>query len=113
MIWAAGNVPLSVAGIDPTRNRVTSSFALPHPENDMVAAGGSLWIASATAGVVDRIDPLTGRLMASFSVADAGSLAVAQGAVWALSTTTGSLVRIDTSTSMATDRFPAGVPAFA
>ena len=113
MIWAAGNDTLSVAGIDPTHNRVTTSFELPHSENDMVAAGGSLWIASATAGVVDRIDPLTGGLMASISLPDAGSLAVTQGAVWALSTTTGNLVRIDTSTNTVTDRFAAGVPGFA
>jgi len=101
----------SITVIDPNTNQVTRSFLLPHPAADILAADGSLWVASTSAGVVDRIDASTGRVVASINVERPVGLAAQGSAVWVGSGN--AAVRIDSGSNRVTDRVDVGGAVFA
>jgi DNA-binding beta-propeller fold protein YncE len=102
-VWAIGS---SLWRIDPVGNRVAGTIRVPLGGGDVrsVAAGeGGVWITDNSTGVVTRVDPRTGKVVANIRVAPAKSgaplgVAVGEGEVWA-ETYSGTALRIDPSTN--------------
>ena len=115
-VWAASwfTEPAGkVVRIDPTRNVVTATIALPATGFTWVAAGsGSVWVAIAEGGpepgashrlTVVRIDPQTNSIVATLrpGVAPArpAPIAIGEGAVWATNFEESTVARIDPATN--------------
>jgi streptogramin lyase len=106
-----------------------------------VPAFGSIWIASAAEGTVQRVDPTTGRIVATITVADprrllaAGcapssehayatgsfgvracdapsAVAAGAGAIWAVANDTNAIVRVDPTRNAITDTIALGFSAW-
>ncbi len=129
MVLAALSVAAAACGstaataIPTARNPklVISVGALPTP---FIASGaGSIWVPVGGEGVVARVDPASGRVLARIKVGDPAklpsaariahdvpeSVAVGFGSVWAATGDTESVVRIDPATDRITARIPVGV----
>ena len=73
---------------------------------------GFAWVADATEGTVDQIDPGANRIVGSLEVGNGPrGVAVAFGAVWVLAAVDGEVVRIDLARGEVTDRTPGGLEA--
>jgi DNA-binding beta-propeller fold protein YncE len=106
-----------------------------------VPAFGSIWVASAADGTVQRIDPATGAIIATITVADpkgllaAGcapssehayatgsfglracdapsAIAAGAGAIWAVANDTNAIVRVDPARNAVTDTIAVGFSAW-
>jgi YVTN family beta-propeller protein len=93
--------------IDPAKNAVTARWKLDLPVG-VVGAFGSVWAAGA--GGVIRVDPVSGKVVATIAVvAGAGWTAASADAVWV--TSPNGLVRIDPQTNTVAATIPlAGQP---
>ncbi|WP_017668556.1 hypothetical protein [Sandarakinorhabdus sp. AAP62] len=78
-------------------------------EMNVVAGAGAIWVASDAKGVVARVDPMSGAIIARVSV-DAGTsyLAFGHDAIWAVSAGTQTLQRIDPASNTVVARTPLG-----
>ncbi len=96
----------SIARIDPATNRVGDAIAL----GDFAALalfidGDSLWAADFDAGVVERIDTRTGRVLATLpGIPQVMGFAAGFGGIWANSDT-GGLYKIDPATNTVAKTF--------
>ena len=105
-VFVASPGTRSIARINPATNCVGDVIAL----DDFAALplfidGGSLWTADFDAGVVDRIDARTGRVLATLrGIPQVSGFARGFGAIWA-SSETGSLVKIDPATNTVVKTF--------
>jgi YVTN family beta-propeller protein len=93
-VWSAGGgCGDVVARVDTGTRTVTARVDDPHPVG-LGLAFGSVWVAVLGAGVVDRIDPSTGRLTARLPVGGKPvRLSVGFGSVW-VNDDDGSVLRI-------------------
>jgi streptogramin lyase len=81
-------------------NRIGRTVSLGSSANAVAAGGGAVWVADPVNGVVTRIDPTTGQIVATVPVSGGVSdVAVGSDAVWVTTKTAGELVRIDPSTN--------------
>jgi streptogramin lyase len=97
-----------VVRVDPRTNRVVARLPMGPPGSDLGAVGGgSLWLTQVAQGTVTRMDPSTGRTVATIRVPGAQAplgidVAVGAGVVWVaydLGTLGGTiLARIDPAT---------------
>jgi hypothetical protein len=73
-----------LARIDPTRNHVGAISPLPSGPGGLAVTfgSGSLWVARVGGSTVERIDPETGRVIASVPAAVGNVLALAGGHLW-------------------------------
>jgi streptogramin lyase len=98
-----------VVRMDPRSNRVVARLPMGPPGSDLGAvSGGSLWLTQVAQGTVTRMDPATGRTVATIRVPGAEApmgidVAVGPGAVWVaydLGTLGGTiLARVDPATN--------------
>jgi streptogramin lyase len=106
-----------VVRVDPRTNRVTARLPMSPPGSDLGAVGdGSLWLTQVAQGTVTRVDPATGRTVATIRVPGAEAprgieVAVGPSAVWVtydLGLGGGIIARVDpaTNTVAATVRIP-------
>jgi virginiamycin B lyase len=107
-----------VVRVDPRTNRVTARLPMTPPGSELGAVGdGSLWLTQVAQGTVTRVDPATGRTVATVRVPGAEApmgieVAVGPSAVWVaydLGTLGGGIIaRVDpaTNTVAATVRIP-------
>jgi virginiamycin B lyase len=107
-----------VVRVDPQTNRVTARVPMRPPDSDLGGVGdGSLWLTQVAQGTVTRVDPATGRTLATIRVPGAQApesieVAVGPGVVWVaydLGTLGGGIIaRVDpaTNTVAATVRIP-------
>ncbi|MBL8777325.1 MAG: hypothetical protein JNK12_15390 [Acidimicrobiales bacterium] len=66
----------------------------------LVADGQAVWVTNNVGGSVTRLDPATGRTVATVDVGDCPErLALGAGAVWVLNACDGTVTRIDASTN--------------
>jgi DNA-binding beta-propeller fold protein YncE len=95
-VWTTAYGRGELERIDPKRNRVVAHWQLPQATG-VVGAFGSVWAAGAT-GVI-RVDPATGKLLATVPIdTGAGWTAASTDAVWV--TTPAGLARIDPQTNV-------------
>jgi DNA-binding SARP family transcriptional activator/ABC-type transport system substrate-binding protein len=104
-VWITDANSPTLLRIEPEYARVLQRIALPtegaaQPSvTGTVAVGaGSLWVAHGLSRVA-RLDPDTGRLLASIEVPAANSVAVGDGSVWVAGSDAGLLARIDPATN--------------
>ena len=109
-VWVTDANAAAVLRIDPdypqarTVIRLPSAGATRRDSSGQVAVGhGAVWVAHGAARVT-RIDPASGRVVASIDLPLASAVAVGEGAVWAVSGERGDLVRIDPATNTAVAR---------
>jgi streptogramin lyase len=106
-----------VVRVDPRTNRVTARLPMSPPGSELGAVGeGSLWLTQVAQGTVTRVDPATGRTVATIRVPGAEAprgieAAVGPSAVWVtydLGLGGGIIARVDpaTNTVAATVRIP-------
>ena len=106
-----------VVRVDPRTNRVTARLPMSPPGSELGAVGdGSLWLTQVAQGTVTRVDPATGRTVATIRVPGAEAprgieVAVGPSAVWVaydLGLGGGIIARVDpaTNTVAATVRIP-------
>lgn len=106
-LWVADCEERALVRIDIRTARKTATIptgiANPKGELNVVAGGGSIWVASDQKGVVSRVDPATNRVKATIAVnAGVHYLAFGFGSLWAVSSESGSIQRIDPRTNSVT-----------
>ena len=74
----------TLSGTELPELRVTADREDVRGTDDVVAAGGSVWIARGDPGEVVRMDPVTGRVLRNLRVAGASVLAVDDDRIWVL-----------------------------
>lgn len=80
--------------LDPRTRRVTAAVRVGLP-NAIVAGFGSIWVASATADQIVRVDAASGRVLRRINIGGiATSVAAGPGGVWAATPANGSVWRI-------------------
>jgi ABC-type branched-subunit amino acid transport system substrate-binding protein len=118
-LWVADAEARTLLRLDPRTGAVDTTATGANP-GDVTVAGGSVWVANATAGANDRVndpvttevvrlDPATQRQLANVPLPHRGlvvdwqrnSLGSTRDAVWALAAT-GKVVRIDPATATVT-----------
>jgi YVTN family beta-propeller protein len=65
---------------------------------DVAVGEGAVWVTDSRADAVSRIDPATGKIVATIDVRDPEHVAVGEGAVWVTNTDAGTLARLDPAT---------------
>jgi len=121
VLWAAVAVGLhrsSPGPAEPSRaGRVVSSVAIPDPAYAVAAGEGGVWVPDDRAGTLLRIDPRSGRVVATISIGTGNpsridafdAVATSPGAVWVTSSVDNALLRIDPSSNAVAQRIPLGV----
>jgi YVTN family beta-propeller protein len=98
-IWALTDA--GIVRIDPATNKVAAMYPLPPTVDGFGIAVGAqaLWVSDFDYDVVFRMDPATGKRIATIATpAGPGSMVVVDGAVWVANHHAGSLSRIDPAT---------------
>ncbi len=103
-VWAtSSSARLTLMRIDPASNKLTASSELPIFPSAMLSAGdGSLWLASTLDGEVVRIEPKTGKVLATVAIPGVQALTEGDGTIWATARTgmaNGHVARIDPNTN--------------
>ncbi len=104
-VWITDANSPTVLRIEPEYARVvqridlpTDGVAQPSVTGTVAVGAGSLWVAHGLSRVA-RLDPDTGRLLASIEVPAAHSVAVGDGSVWVAGSDAGLLAKIDPATN--------------
>lgn len=96
-VWVSNSVDGTVERVDPrTRRKVASVTGLDDPQ-DLVAAGGRLWVTEYGRQRLRQIDPDTNRVVGrAIKIGpDPGGLTAAAGAIWVPQYGNGTLTRVD------------------
>ncbi len=114
-VWVARCTERSILRIDREQLVVTASYPvdLSADSEAMVAAGeGAIWVVGdrcTDGGVLLRIDPASGRVVAETRVAlGSRGIALTEGAVWVTSPMNDVVTRVDTRTNRATAEIKVG-----
>lgn len=96
-------------GVMPATLRVAGSIAVDRPAGIAVAEG-SVWVTSAAAGTVVRIDPSRNAVVATIELGDfrPSYVVAGRGRVWVVDERRGEAVRIDPATNTVGGRIPIG-----
>jgi YVTN family beta-propeller protein len=99
--WFLDAVDHRLTQVDPASNRVMASFRVSNDGALATSADGSLWLALASSGEVQRLDSGDGNVIATVAleVGLRGGMAVSPGAVWVASGRNNHVWRIDTATN--------------
>jgi streptogramin lyase len=99
--------------VDPRNAAVTRVFQVGTAPAGVVAADGAVWVGHYHGDEVWRIDPVTGRRIATIHAGTAPiALAAGFGAVWSADSQDGSISRIDPATDGVTSIHVGGAPRF-
>lgn len=88
-VWVTATNRAELYRIDPRSNVVAAVIPLLVPSPLLVAAEGSLWVSGDMTGIVQRLDPSTGQLLASIDTGvhdmeSDGDLASGGGRLWTI-----------------------------
>ena len=106
-LWVADCQARTLNRIDTRRHRITATIATgiasPDGEMNVVAGAGSIWVASEAKGAIARVDPVSGRVIATVQTNPASVyLTIGLGQLWAVSAKQQTLQRIDPATNRVT-----------
>jgi hypothetical protein len=96
-----GSTAPSVVQHTPT-SLSSTTYALSHPASEIAAAGGYIWVAEESTDQIQKVDPSTGKIVATIpTIGDPNWLAGGDGVVWVgiYGTEIGAAVGIDTTTN--------------
>jgi YVTN family beta-propeller protein len=102
-VWAVGRYGGgAVYRIDPRRNRVAGITSIDGEAFGVWVASGAVWVSDDVGNSVVRLDPRTGKPVATIPTGDGPSDLVGDGKrVWVVNHRDGSIVRIDVATNRA------------
>jgi peptide/nickel transport system substrate-binding protein len=98
----------AVGLIDPADGRITAQYAVGRDPGALAAGGGSVWVASAAAGTVSRIDRSSEQVTTIDVGGEPTALAFAAGSLWVADGEHRRLAQIDSGTNRVMHRFPVG-----
>ena len=109
-LWVANGADGTVSHLDArTGSPVGDVVPVDSGGADVLLAQGSLWIANQSALNVTRVDPQSGRVLATIPVGDGPhSLAAAHGAIWTSNEYGGTVSRIDPAANTVTHTYSSG-----
>jgi YVTN family beta-propeller protein len=96
-IWVTSAETGRLLLVDPRTSRVSHAFPVGVSPGAVAAGAGSIWVADS-GGVVERVDPATGRVRKILTGGSPVGVAYADGAVWAADSLNGTVARIDPRT---------------
>jgi len=98
-LWVADEDGRGVSAIDAATNRPVVRWIAPHVAPLRLAAGaGAVWVSSASAGVVRRIDPASATTGPPIRVGRGpAGITVGGGTVWVANSRSGTVTRVDPS----------------
>jgi len=98
-LWVADEAGRGVSAIDAATNRPAVRWIAPHSAPLRLAAGaGAVWVSSASAGVVRRIDPVSATTAPPIRVGRGpAGITVGGGAIWVANSRSGTVTRVDPS----------------
>ncbi len=98
-LWVADEDGRGVSAIDAATNDVAARDLAPHASPlRLVAGAGAIWVSSASAGVVRRIDPATETTGPPIRVGRGpAGITVGGGTVWVANSRSGTVTRVDPS----------------
>jgi class 3 adenylate cyclase/ABC-type transport system substrate-binding protein len=114
-VWVAESGRTVARVIDPTFRTVarsvrTAGSTVPEAARPLAVTADAAWIASF--GTVERVDPRSGRTVATIDVGNGPSaIAVGAGGVWLSDDVDGTLTRIDPENNEVVERIPVGESA--
>jgi streptogramin lyase len=93
-----------------TAFRVCGGSGEPYVQYGLALGFGSAWLACASGGVVQRVDPTTGAVLARIRIPGVvpWSIAVGEGAVWVIELQSTTLYRIDPGSNSVVAQIPLG-----
>ena len=89
----------AVDRVDPRTHSVTATYPTGGAELAVATGAGSVWITENADNTVIRLDPATGKVVASISVPSPTGVLVHANQVWVASYTTTTLTTIDATTN--------------
>jgi outer membrane protein assembly factor BamB len=106
-VWAVAYQASTLSRVDPTTNAVTSSVQLPRAAS-VLATADAIWVVGyggPAEGALYRVDPATGRAVATITGAElCCDLSAGDGALWAVDPR-GAVLRVDPVTNKLAQRF--------
>jgi DNA-binding SARP family transcriptional activator/streptogramin lyase len=90
--------PDNVARIDPARTKIQNYVSVGSDPRAIAVGLGSVWVANAADGTVDRLDPATGAFRGhpiGIGGDDLSGIAIGSGSVWVADGNDGTVTRID------------------
>ncbi len=110
-IWLATDKSGILSRIDPRKNSVAATIAIPSGSFCPVFADGFVWVTSTEHSVLAKVDPGTNHVVAEIAVGKNPLFATAgAGAVWTLNQGDGTVSRVDTKTGKLVSNIAAGLP---
>jgi len=112
-VWVAAPTTTTTGGgqiaeIDASTNKIVRHVDVPNA-TAVLDFDGSLWVTNPAQGEVTRIDPATGKVLATVAVESSSrpsTMAGGEGAVWVVDGTRGIVSRIDATSNRVTVRIP-------
>ncbi|HTQ53238.1 MAG TPA: hypothetical protein VMI94_02195 [Bryobacteraceae bacterium] len=115
-VWVSSEPNNQVVFMDAHTNQTGAVAAVPKPCAGLAAGFGAIWSPSCGEHALKRIDPVTGKIVASIPVGPAdseGGLATGAGSIWMLTDPKGVLARIDPKTNRVAARIAVPDGSFA
>jgi YVTN family beta-propeller protein len=100
-LWVVSSADRTLLHLDARTGLAVSGDAIPVDAGagDLILTQGSLWVANKSALSVTRVDPRSGRVLATIPVGDGpSSLAATRDAIWTSNEYAGTVSRIDPAT---------------
>jgi len=109
-VWST-NQDGTLSGVDPaTATRAVGPVTVSRDVDDVAALPDGLWVSTFYAGLVAKVDPQSGAILARVQLPGQGSgLLAAAGSLWASVYNAGQVVRIDPVSGKIVATYDAGV----
>lgn len=92
-LWVLTSDTLS--RVDPSTNQTTRTVTVTGGQSFLIAGFGSLWVSSFDEELVTRIDPLTGKVLATIPLPRPEGMAASQEGMWVANHRSGTVSMID------------------
>ena len=110
-LWVVSSADRTLLHLDARTGLAVSGDAIPVDAGagDLILTQGSLWVANKSALSVTRVDPRSGRVLATIPVGDGpSSLAATRDAIWTSNEYAGTVSRIDPATDRLVHTYAVG-----